>query len=1154
MSYPYWKGQLPGTAPQTLSIVGQNLSISDGNTVVIPITTIPGPGDTLQVGTLDASDGVAVGPYAAPTITLDGASGNLTADGTVSANGVNTNTVSATTVNATTVNAVSLVQAPDLSGTNLTITNINGAPAAALAANWAQYAANHTVDLAGNTLYGGAGPTTDLTMTASRYITATADSITLTADQGPALTDYADINLVAQKGNRGRVNITANAGDPDPLTGSSIQGEVHIVANGSSGGAVSSGGLITLDAYTGTPGSYGGATSAIKMSASGINSYAGAVPSVGSVAGYMFNYGTLGINNCVGLPAVLPNFPGTEYHYATGGVGYGGIRFESPAGVEMVNSTDFYPYRMFPYYNSFLVGTHPDMLISGRNNVVGNNQRVVLEKVRNIQFDGDGGATTITGVDTVNGADINYKPTNTFYVSPNGSDATGIGSELRPFQTITGALASPLLTSLPDSAEIAIMCSAGTYTENVVITRTNISLIAPAGTSSSAANLNGTLTWDIATTGQSTIAGSVSNFNLFGTVSVAGNTLTAVSQGAFRIFNCGFLFANDTPAFKTGPQIAASFPLFITMEQCNFDIGSSATPNTTAPGIWLQTGTLTMFDSRFSFNGSTNAVRITEGNFQTRNVNFQNTTASAAPGAIVYYENTNASTSNLLFYSRFQFTNPTTDTGTSKCAIEFNGTGGVLMTAAYVLMAAPGSSTGEIMRAALTSSVSLNYGNLLGTAAASGLSGYIAKTLLPAVEQSTWTPTALSDLNMAGYSILNATNVDLSGTLNLTGLAPKILATDPSPVAITLQATQGVDVLNGAGNHGYLASSTHSIYDSAAPTQFVNVGWDNASQRVITSPGGVGSNSVAYLSDIPAAFRESYDLFVAPNGSDITGTGAASKPYLTIAAAITARAGLGASMVVIHLAAGTYTENPTLAAGTYLAGDAGTADPATDPTTIVGTITSTATNTGLMNLSVSGSVSATGSANVFILNNCTITNTTGFAVSGNAQTTITNCRITSSGTGCANITTNGVYTILDSVFSASVGSCAQATGTLIARNSSFTSTNATTTAPAIIRFVAAATSTANELAFCKVVYTSQTTDVLGQKCCVRFENTATVGATITQCYFDCRGAITASGGNIQCIQHSGAGTTNLLYGGIQAVNPAHNIAPAITKTQMTLVP
>jgi hypothetical protein len=52
----------------------------------------------------------------------------------------------------------------------------------------------------------------------------------------------------------------------------------------------------------------------------------------------------------------------------------------------------------------------------------------------------------------------------------------------------------------------------------------------------------------------------------------------------------------------------------------------------------------------------------------------------------------------------------------------------------------------------------------------------------------------------------------------------------------------------------------------------------------------------------------------------------------------------------------------------------------------------------------------------------------------------------------------------------------------------------------------------------------------------------------------CEGAITGSGGQIQCIQDTGVGAVNMAYGQLSAGATAHHISPNVTKTEYTAVP
>ena len=185
-----------------------------------------------------------------------------------------------------------------------------------------------------------------------------------------------EVDIIANNGfggiNGGKVSIKANGGQS--------YGEVDIVANAGSFGGLSTGGLVTITANSGLSDTT--VTSAIKLSAAGINSYAGAIPSVGSVAGYNFIYGNGGVNICAGLPSIIPNAPLTTYIYGTNGV-------EIPSSL--------YSTTIYPYWDGSAL-TVPNLLIRGRTLP---SASVDLQDVNHIFMTGDG---IITGVNSINGS------------------------------------------------------------------------------------------------------------------------------------------------------------------------------------------------------------------------------------------------------------------------------------------------------------------------------------------------------------------------------------------------------------------------------------------------------------------------------------------------------------------------------------------------------------------------------------------------------------------------------------------------------------------------------------------------------------------------------------------------------------------------------
>ena len=165
---------------------------------------------------------------------------------------------------------------------------------------WALYPAIVGVDMSGNSI-------TNISNISGSFPNFNGKIIDITADQGALISAYADVNITGQNGNRGRVNITGDAG-----FNNGVGGEVHILAEGGSVAGVGSGGLVEI---TATTNALTGLSSAIKLNAASVLSYAGAVPTFGSLAGYNYIYGNAGVNICAGIPSVFPNIVGTNYLY-----------------------------------------------------------------------------------------------------------------------------------------------------------------------------------------------------------------------------------------------------------------------------------------------------------------------------------------------------------------------------------------------------------------------------------------------------------------------------------------------------------------------------------------------------------------------------------------------------------------------------------------------------------------------------------------------------------------------------------------------------------------------------------------------------------------------------------------------------------------------
>jgi hypothetical protein len=282
-----------------------------------------------------------------------------------------------------------------LSSLTLSTGTINGTPFIS-GSNWSQYPANSAVALAGNNI----GTTGNLTISGSSNISITAPNnnlannfalnltggdVNVTANSGLDPTNTANLNLTASGGTRGYIALTANAG-----VANTLYGQIDLTANGGNFGGIGTGGLININANT--PIGLSNATSAVKINAAGINSYAGLIPSVGSLAGYNFIYGTNGVNICAGLPSLFPNWPFTTFIYGTNGV-------EIPS--------DIYALDIQPYWDG-IAASNGDLNIHGRTINLTNKVYVNLSNVRNMDMEFFATINNVKGITFSNGYSNNF--------------------------------------------------------------------------------------------------------------------------------------------------------------------------------------------------------------------------------------------------------------------------------------------------------------------------------------------------------------------------------------------------------------------------------------------------------------------------------------------------------------------------------------------------------------------------------------------------------------------------------------------------------------------------------------------------------------------------------------------------------------------------
>jgi len=109
---------------------------------------------------------------------------------------------------------------------------------------------------------------------------------------------------------------------------------------------------------------------------------------------------------------------------------------------------------------------------------------------------------------------------NNYYVSPNGSNASGTGSISNPWGTISYAMG--IINALPAETNIIINLSAGTYTENVSITKSGVSLV---GLNPIACVINGDITFNMVQNSSFYAVGVLERVQINGTLTHTNNTI-----------------------------------------------------------------------------------------------------------------------------------------------------------------------------------------------------------------------------------------------------------------------------------------------------------------------------------------------------------------------------------------------------------------------------------------------------------------------------------------------------------------------------------------------------------------------------------------------------------------------------------------------------
>jgi hypothetical protein len=189
------------------------------------------------------------------------------------------------------VSAGSVTSSGAVSGTTGTFTTQVVTPTLISASNLSVSATSSLTQYCGTTLSNNA-PTISNSF---------VNTYSILGDKGSDYTDFCYTTLSNKGGKGGQINLVADAGSV------TISGTTYGI-----------GGLVNITANSPLTLPYN-ATSAIKLSAASILSYAGAVTPLGSLAGYNYIQGTLGVNIVAGSASSIPNTAGTIYLYGANG-------------------------------------------------------------------------------------------------------------------------------------------------------------------------------------------------------------------------------------------------------------------------------------------------------------------------------------------------------------------------------------------------------------------------------------------------------------------------------------------------------------------------------------------------------------------------------------------------------------------------------------------------------------------------------------------------------------------------------------------------------------------------------------------------------------------------------------------------------------------
>jgi hypothetical protein len=313
------------------------------------------------------------------------------------------------------------------------------------------------------------------------------NTYSILGDKGSDYTDFCYTTLSNKGGKGGQINLVADAGSV------TISGTTYGI-----------GGLVNITANSPLTVPYN-ATSAIKLSAASILSYAGAVSPLGSLAGYNYIQGTLGVNIVAGSASSIPNTAGTIYLY-----GAQGTKIQNSLYVDAISNYPGSNLNIHPDSSQWTDMTRVQLISMGNNPVIDGGSNGVISNF----------AAVVAGA--FNGTSY-YASTGGTFPAISGNSISTInvpftaGSDL----TLTAQQFVGLVATSNYNINLNASCNININPSNGGQVYINGQIQAPSISSSS--------NFSIAATSNITLnAGS--NLNLNGTVLVNGTPLSTTSS------------------------------------------------------------------------------------------------------------------------------------------------------------------------------------------------------------------------------------------------------------------------------------------------------------------------------------------------------------------------------------------------------------------------------------------------------------------------------------------------------------------------------------------------------------------------------------------------------------------------------------------------